>query len=262
MALPRFRATERQFLLLLLSASLLTVGAAFLWRELFRPRADRLAPGGVARVFWLRPSETPDIRLTLAEYFDPSLMALPGPHGFSAVAWARRAAPAPPQFSPARPETYWPPPQELPLPELLPAPALAARVEAGIERLALPVGDADEEAPLPAVTPLTESVVQVLGALATRRLVVVPALPRVAAEAPARRSRVWIGVGADGRVRHAVLERASGNETLDRQAVELARQLEFERVIGADPLAVTWGVARFVWANGGNGGAGTGQNRP
>jgi TonB family protein len=149
---------------------------------------------------------------------------------------------------PPRSAVYQPAPTNLPVRELLPPPALTARLTDGLERLPLGGETPAEPAPATSAAPPAETTVEILGPLAGRRLVVVPPLPRAPGPAAVRRSRVWIAVGPDGRVRHAVLERASGNEPLDQLAVDLARQLEFERQISPDPLAVTWGIARFVWA--------------
>jgi len=55
---------------------------------------------------------------------------------------------------------------------------------------------------------------------------------------------VLVGVAADGRVIHiAPLEESSGNEILDRCAIEYLARGRFA------PGAAGWGVARFLWGN-------------
>jgi TonB family protein len=253
MPLPRFRITERQVLLLMLAGSLVTVGAAFLWRELFRERADRLAPGGAARVHWMRPSEPgerSDVRQILAEYLDPSLMALPSPHGFSARAWQRLAPARVPTFLPKREPVYLAAPTDLPVPVLLEERELPVLVEAGVERVAASLATPNGSLELSGAVPVTNSVVEVLGDLTRRRVVRQPALPVAPGEAAVRRTRVLVAVGVDGRVRQAVVDRPSGNEVLDGQALEAAQLFEFESILSADRLAVMWGTLRFVWASG------------
>jgi len=50
-------------------------------------------------------------------------------------------------------------------------------------------------------------------------------------------------------VRYAVLDKSSGNDALDTEAVEIARQLQFAMESAVDPLELTWGTVRFFWAS-------------
>jgi len=55
---------------------------------------------------------------------------------------------------------------------------------------------------------------------------------------------ILVGVAADGRIIHiAPLEESSGNEILDRCAIEYLARGRFA------PGAAGWGVARFLWGN-------------
>jgi len=248
MALPRFRVHERQVLLLLLGVALLGYGAAIVRNLMVGANEKKLAAGGSARVRWMRPSARSDSRYLMAEYFDPSLLALPSPHGFSGNAWAHLAAPLYETFHVIYPPAFLPATSGMPVPVLLPQKELGDLVSAGLEQTVVSGGDDEPDATLPAVVPVTNTVVQIDGALAHRPVWQLPTLPASTADVAVRRTRVLIAVSPDGRVRHAVLDRSSLNEALDQRAVELARQIMFEPVAGVDPLAVTWGVARFLWA--------------
>ena len=111
-------------------------------------------------------------------------------------------------------------------------------------RLVRRLADAGMEVDLVATSPLALTG-PIAGSLACGED---PTLPVPFAPVPVKRTRVLIAVGNDGAVRHAVLDRSCGNEALDAEAVQLCRQLRFEAEAGLDPLAVTWGAARFVWA--------------
>lgn len=246
MALPRFRVTERQVLTLLMVASVLGVGAAILGSSFFGGHGRKLEPVTRAHIQSMRPAAG-GLREVVADYFDPSLMSQPSPHGFSRGPWSHLAPPLPSRYQPLRPAAYLTAPVNQEQPTLLEQAPLRVVVEAGLERPAFPV--ADELPALANVPVVTNSVLQVDGALAERRLIHVPAIPLAPPLVMMRRSVVQVAVGADGRVRHAVLERSGGNVALDAEAVELARHLRFAPEVRSDALGVTWGTVRFLWAN-------------
>ena len=78
-----------------------------------------------------------------------------------------------------------------------------------------------------------------------------PELPVLTSPVPVRAVQVRVGVGADGLVRYALLDRSCGNETVDAQAVLLARQFRFEATQSGDS-ALAWGIMRFLWATQGS----------
>jgi TonB family protein len=59
---------------------------------------------------------------------------------------------------------------------------------------------------------------------------------------------VRVAAAPDGRVRYVALDRSSGNDAADAQALGFARLLQFEPTSSTDPLALTWGVVKFYWA--------------
>ena len=225
---------------------MIAVGGAILGSRYFSGDGKKLAPVTQTRVRWMRPGSGA-VRQVLADYFDPSAMSLPSPRGFSHGPWQHLAPPAPSRYEPFIPAAFLAAITGVVPPSLLPQAALGDLVQAGLERPIFAVVDDVPAAPeLPVVT---NSVLQLEGALARRRMLQPPVVPLAPATVTVRRTSVLVAVGADGRVRHAVLERSCGNEALDSDAVELTRQLRFEPVASADALAVTWGTARFVWAN-------------
>jgi len=232
--------------MLLMGATALAVAGAILGSSFFSGRGTKIEPVTRAHIRWVRPG-TGGQRQALADYFDPSLMSLPSPLGFSRGPWAELARPTASPYEPIIPSAFLAPLAGQEPPTLLPQTPLRDVVQAGLERPAFDVAD---ELPRPAVgRPATNSVFQVEGVLAHRRMLQAPVVPLAPAMITVRRTGVRLAVGADGRVRHAVLDRSCGNEALDTEAVELTRQLRFEPQASADALAVTWGTVRFIWAN-------------
>ncbi|MCG3149190.1 MAG: hypothetical protein PCFJNLEI_02650 [Verrucomicrobiae bacterium] len=244
MALPRFRVTERQVLMALMGATVLAVASAILGSGFFTGSGQKLEPVTSANIRWGRDPE--GIRQVLAEYFDPSLMSLPSPFGFSRGPWEHLAPPVASRYQPVIPAAFLGNPGPGLVPALLPPPVLATVVLAGLERPALP--DLTEAAVQVNGPVITNSVIQLGGELAGRRLLHLPAIPLAPATLAVRRSLVMLAVDPAGRVQHAILERGCGSEALDTAAVELTRQLRFEPEASADALALTWGTARFSWA--------------
>jgi TonB family protein len=249
MALPRFHVTERQVLMMLMGVTLFTVVAAFLWSAVLtgnRPKLESSTP-----VRWMRPPppgshlEAPYL---IAEYFDPSAMSLPSPHGFSMAAWRHLAPPALESFDPERTPSYLAPPSGLQWPVLLEETPLEGLVQAGLEPFAAE-DDAASEAPVELLDTVTNSAIKIGGDLRRRTLLRNPNLPLAPPNVAARVARVQVAVAMDGRVRYAVLDKSSGNNALDTEAVEIARQLQFAMESAVDPLELTWGTVRFFWAS-------------
>jgi TonB family protein len=246
MALPRFRVTERQVLLLLMGAIVVAMAGAIIASSLFTKRGQPLEPVTLAHIRWSR--DPGNVRQLLADYFDPSLMSLPSPRGFSRGPWARLAPPAAGRYEPVIPPAFLPAPAGGAPPVLLAQRDLAEAVKAGLER---PVAPVEVELPVEPRPAATNSVLVFEGALANRRLLPAPPPPVAPANLTARRSRLLIAVGADGGVRQAVVERSSGHEALDAASLEYVRQLRFEPQASVDPLGVEWGTVRWLWANAG-----------
>jgi TonB family protein len=249
MAVPRFRFSERHVLMLVLAVSFIGFAAAFFIGGL-RGHATPMAPTEQARIHWMPPQEgmTHDGQNLMADYFDPSLMSLPNGHGFSSLMWQRSAD---------APTRIFVPPAELALLDpatgsvmaaLLTEASLTGAARSVVERLPVMAEDSvtDDLAVVAAV--FTQSTLHVEGVLEQRGLQVQPELPAIAAEAGLRPTRVRLAVAPDGRVRYATLDRSSGSEAADNQAVDVTGRLRFEPASAADPLTLTWGVVKFYWA--------------
>jgi TonB family protein len=250
MAIARFRITERQVLLLIMAGSILAYVGAILVVT-FRQKGKQPDLTRPARVRWMPPQNGKgpvDIRYIIADVLDPSLMSLPSAHGFSRLAWEREPT-----------ATYRPPepPVELAflgageptsLEPLLKEPSLDDTVKASVEKLSVEPEEATEFPPVERQTAVNRTVIELTAGLEQRILADYPQLPTIASETPLRPTRLRMAVSADGTVRYEMLERSCGNESVDRQALDIARQFRFEPQEGTSVMGLTWGVARFVWA--------------
>jgi hypothetical protein len=249
MAVPRFRVTERQVLMLLLVASFIGFGGAFLVAG-FRQHGERLERTGEPRVRWMPAREltgAAPAEYLVAEYFDPSLMSLPNAHGFSARMWRARAGMPPRTFEPPVELALLDPTLPRELPTLLTEAPLADTVQSVVKQLPATTEDIfNDTEPVAAVT--TQSTVLIEGSLEQRGLSRRPELPVVSAEAGLKPTRIRVAVASDGRIRYAMLDRSCGNETIDSLALQIAHGLRFEPTISPDPLALTWGAVKFYWA--------------
>lgn len=244
---------EPHLLLCVLAATLIGFGGAFVpyyFRQLttieqtagpLRPRIQWTRDSGVATTTGIQPGN-------LLEMLDPSLIALPSSRGFSRDLWARTA--------PARHQSeLWPsqpaflePTLPVEIPVLLPEPRLANAVQAAAVKTTPVADEATAELIEPPVT-VRESALQMQGGLAGRALLRQPPLPRIVSETALRPTRMRVGVAADGLVAFVVLERTSGNEKADAQALDLIRQIRFEPA-PVEPAApkLAWGVVKVFWA--------------
>jgi hypothetical protein len=246
MALPRFRITERQVMMGLLLASFIGFAGALIFTS-FRQPGERLEPTDQARVHFMRPSETPGVaQYLLADYFDPSLMSLPNAHGFSQNMWQHSAAAPARTFEPTPDFALLDPPPGAEMPVLLAQTPPAETVQGDVRKL--PAITEDPVPPSPVTSVTTQSTLRVEGALASRAPVEQADLPAIESETGLRPTRVRVAAAPDGRVRYVALDRSSGNDAADAQALGFARLLQFEPTSSTDPLALTWGVVKFYWA--------------
>jgi TonB family protein len=182
----------------------------------------------------------------VADLFDPSVMSLPSPHGFSRPLWQHGA---PVKY---RPADWGAAPSFLErvtaseMPSLLKQPPLMDAIQSMVDKGATWIEDAAVE-PV-TVAPSENRTLFLVSELAERAAVRMPSLPVVTNETALKPTRVRIGVAPDGTVRFASVERSCGKETVDAQAVELAQQIRFEPVTDAKSSSLDWGVVKMLWA--------------
>lgn len=166
----------------------------------------------------------------LTVYRDPTLFALPHPHGFSGGAWQL--------FEPEIPQlTNWSaPPEWLALPDDQLGRSLndylATNRPSAEPLLAALRTTKRSEARIPSEPVLTNSIVRVEGGpLAGRALVKVPPIPKVihtdALKAP---TVIAVSVNGDGVVETTSVASSSGLKSADEQAARTARLFEFQPV--------------------------------
>jgi TonB family protein len=220
----------------------------------FRSTGVQRAPVSreVPRIEWMSATEagrleTSDPRYLIADMLDPSLMSLPNVRGFSRNVWQHKLEATQrslgwneqPAYLDARPPD--------PLHSLLePAPLSVAALSTA-EKQPAQSEEPETEATEPTI-PLNRSVFFVLGPLEDRAVMRAPELPLLSGPVPVRAAQVRVGVSADGLVRYALLDRSCGNEAVDAQALELARQIRFEAETTGSTTALAWGIVRFLWA--------------
>ena len=238
--MPRIHVHERHVLMWLLAATVVTIALGALWLAVGQRTRNKPDTGPTTRLRWMHP----DQYSLIADYFDPSVMSLPDARGFSGKAWQHRAPAAPLAYAMDQPPAYLAAPANAALPVLLAEKSISDLAQAGVEgTTALPTNVVAE------IVPVTNSVLAVAGVLQGRGILQQPALPVAPPGIPVRGARVLVAVTSAGRVRYAVLERSSGNEALDGAAVAAIRQVWFTPEPTADPLALTWGTVRLVWAD-------------
>jgi hypothetical protein len=242
---------QGQLLLWILTGSLVAFGVMFLF---FRVSGVSLgtAPRESTRVLMMPAASQntfspSDSRYVIADLFDPSLMTLPSAHGYSRGMWRQKIEAQQrdlgwneqPSFLAARPA-------ETPPSLLEPTPVDTAVLSAAVKTSALSEESNDNEA-IEAPMSINQSVLRVISALEDRGVTYLPPLPVINSSVPIRPTQVRVGVGADGLVLYVLLDRSSGDETVDSQAVALARQIRFEAGHDSNtPMA--WGILRFLWA--------------
>lgn len=250
MVLTKFRMTERQVMALIMIACFIAFGGAFLYVGMHK--REETAEFGKAPVVRWMPQETAqsadNIQYVIADLLDPSLMSLPNSHGFSLALWQRQAPAENPEMAVDTGPSFLGLSHSTNVFSLLTQPALTDAVQSSVEKAAAVAEEPAE--PEEAVLPkeLDHSVVDFTGPLEERAVVSAPEPPVITSDAPLRPTRVRIAVVADGTVRYAVLDSSCGADAVDAQALDLARRIRFEPEAGFDPMALTWGTVRFLWA--------------
>lgn len=250
---PKLVFAQGQLLLWILAGSLVAFGVMFVF---FRVSGVSLntTPRESAHVLMMpaaNPFSSSDSRYVIADVFDPSLMTLPSAHGFSRGMWRQKIEAKQrnlgwneqPAFLAAQPT-------EIPGSLLEPTPVDMAVQSSAQKTPALSEESNDNEA-IEAPVSINQSVLRVLSALEDRGVTYTPPLPIINSSVPIRPTQVRVGVGADGLVLYAMLDRAdrtSGDEAADAQALALARQVRFEAERDSSSTSLAWGVLRFLWA--------------
>jgi hypothetical protein len=180
-------------------------------------------------------------------------MTLPSDHGFSKRMWTRKIEASQRDLGwDQEPSYLGVTPPGAPAPLLQPVPVDAAVLTATEKPPAFSEESNDNE--LPGVPiPINQSVYRVLGALENRSVVYVPPLPTINGAKPLTPTQVRVAVDPDGLVLYALLDRStrtgtSGDDGVDAQAVDIARQFRFEAEHVSSTPPLTWGVLRFLWA--------------
>jgi hypothetical protein len=228
---PKLSFAQGQLLLWILAGSLVAFGAMFVF---FRVSGVSLAtaPRQSSRVLLMptanqNPFSHSDPRYVIADLFDPSLMTLPSAHGFSRGMWRQRVVATQRNLGwNEQPAFLAEKPMEALRSLLEPMPVDAAVLAAAEKTPALSEELNDNEA-IESPVSINQSVLRVLSALEDRGVTYTPPLPIVASSGPVRPTQVRVGVGADGLVLYAMLDRSSGDEAVDAQALALVRQIRF-----------------------------------
>ncbi len=249
---PKLSFAQGQLMLWILAGSIVAFGAMFLF---FRVSGVSLTTAAreVPRInFMPTPRQDPllasEPAYVAADVFDPSLMSLPSSHGFSQHLWARRIEASQRDLGwNQQPAFLGATAPGEPPPLLLPVPVDAAVLTAAEKTPALSEESNDNE-PLGLPISVNRSVYRVLGALENRSVASEPSLPTINSAVALTPAQVRVGVNPDGLVLYTLLDRSSGDDGVDAQALDIARQFRFEaeHVNSTPPL--TWGVLRFLWA--------------
>ena len=249
---PKLSFGQGQLMLWILAGSLVAFAAMFVFLRVSGVTLTT-APHEAPHITWMPPAhQNPfspsDPRYIIADVFDPSLMSLPSVHGFSGGAWRRKIEATQrslgwneqPAFLDAAPPVE---PRSLLEPTAVEVAVLAAAVKAQ------PFSEEsnDIEGTEPPVS-VNQSVVRILSALDERTVVSAPPLPAINSPIPLRPTQIRVGVGADGQVLYALLDRSCGDDAVDARAVSLAGGIRFEAEHDSSASSLTWGVLRFLWA--------------
>ncbi|HVM63198.1 MAG TPA: hypothetical protein VMV72_20225 [Verrucomicrobiae bacterium] len=247
---PKLSFAQGQLMLWILAGSLVAFGAMILFIR-FSGVSLVTTNREVPQVYFRPtprqdPLSVPVPADVVAEVFDPSLMSLPSVHGFSERLWARK-------IDAKQRDLGWDQPAAflgvtipgMPAPLLQPVPVDQAVVTAAEKIPALSEEASDSEALAPPMS-VNQSVVRILGPLGDRSVTFTPPLPTVNSAVPP--TQVRVGVDAGGLVLYTMLERSSGDDSVDGRALDLAKQFRFESARDGNASTMTWGVLRFLWA--------------
>jgi hypothetical protein len=249
---PKLSFAQGQLMLWILTGSIVAFGSMFLF---FRVSGVSLAtaPREVPRINFMPttrqdPLLAPGPAYVVADVFDPSLMSLPSPHGFSKRVWARKIEAGQRDLGwNQQPAFLGVKVPGVPPPLLQPVPVDAAVLTAVEKTPALSEESNDNELPEVPIL-INRSVYRVLGALENRNVASEPSLPTISSPAPLTPTQIRVGVDPDGLVLYALLDRSSGDDSVDAQALDIARQIRFEADHVSSTPPLTWGVLRFLWA--------------
>jgi hypothetical protein len=250
MTTTQARRAERQVLLLILLGFVLAYAGALLAVALHK-KAERADMIKRPLVHWMPSATTAraaDPHYLIADLMDPSLLSLPNTHGFSHELWQRQTPAIHQTPVPDVLLAYLTPAEPDGLPSLLEQTPLTEAVRVTVDKDSAVAEDFTVNSSLEPAPVATQSVVRVDGNLTGRFVIHGSALPTIASETPLRPTEVRVGVGVDGTVRYAMLQRSCGNESVDGRAVELARTLCFEPENRPGIHALSWGLLRFFWA--------------
>jgi len=239
-------------MLWILAGSLVAFGSMFVFLRVSGVTLTT-TPHELPHITWMPPAHEnafspSDPRYIIADVFDPSLMSLPSAHGFSDGAWRRKIEAAQrslgwndqPSFLDAAPPVE---PHSL----LEPTPVDVA-VLAAAEKTQPFSEESNDMEGIEASVSVNQSVIRILGALEERAVVSAPPLPTINSPMPLRPTQIRAGVGADGQVLYALLDRSCGDDAVDAQALSLAGRIRFEAEHDSSVSSLTWGVLRFLWA--------------
>jgi TonB family protein len=249
---PKLSFAQGQLMLWILAGSIVAFGSMFLF---FRVSGVSLtaAPREVPRInFMPTPRQDPllahDPAYAVADVFDPSLMSLPSAHGFSRHLWSRKIEASQRDLGwNQQPAFLGVTAPGVPAPLLQPVPVDASVLSAAEKTPALSEESNDSELPEAPIS-INRSVYRVLGALENRSVASVPSLPTINSSAPLAPTQIRVGVNPDGLVLYALLDRSSGDDGVDTQALDIARQFRFEAEHVSSTPPLTWGILRFLWA--------------
>ncbi len=250
MVLTRFRMSERQIMALIMIACFVAFAGAFFYVGMRKKEQTPDFPQ--QPVVRLMPQPTPSsasrIEYILADLLDPSLMTLPSAHGFSQSLWRREAPSTRPVLEADTHPMFLGLHAETNSSSLLDQASLVDVLKTSVEKSPAtseePSGIDENEL----AKPLDGSALDTPGPLEGRRILSEPDLPVITSDVHLKPTRVRIAVATDGTIRFAVIDRSSGSDAADAQALSLADRIRFEPDKGTDPMALTWGVVRFLWA--------------
>jgi TonB family protein len=241
----RVRSTERHILIWMIVVFLLAYGISFIitYTRTRVPRADTVRRPVVHWMAPMAPVRQTEPHYATAEMFDPSLLSLPNRHGFSSALWQHAAAAEHRDLPPVLALAYGAPPTNFAVPVLLARAALPDLLRQTIS--ALP--SAAEPLELEPVVAGTQSVIHAEGPLADWPVLQQPDLPVLKRDGAVRPTVVRMAVNSAGVPLYVTLHRSSGDETVDAQALQLAREVAFVPRQALDATALTWGWLRFQW---------------
>jgi len=247
----RLSFAQGQLMLWILASSLLAVVAMFaFFRVTVVPSTP--PPREAPRIDWMPTSrsgqlKSTDERYVIADVLDPSLMSLPSVHGFSEDVWRKKINATQRDLGWNQKPAYLDATPSTPPPSLLEPVPLATAALSAAEKSPAQSEESVGEITTPPVT-VNESVFHVLGELENRGVVHPPELPVLNSPTPVRPTQVRVGVGTDGLVRYALLDRSCGNDAVDIQALQFAREIRFEAEGAGVTPTLAWGLVRFLWA--------------